>query len=81
MAFGAFCKCVTGSMWCPKWGNLSIRPNIGVVDDDIESRGFGQPHILRLSTIPQVAVEEGVLLEFEKDGRVCGGKHEKHRES
>jgi hypothetical protein len=68
-------------MWCPKWGNLSIRPNIGVVDDDIESRGFDQPHILRPLTIPQVAEEEVVVLEFEKDGRVRGGKREKHRES
>ena len=33
-------------MWRPKWGNLFIKPNIGAVDDDIESRGFGQPHIL-----------------------------------
>ena len=68
-------------MWRPKWGNLSIKPNIGVVDDDIESRGFGQPHILRPLTIPQVAPEEVVVLEFEKDGRVRGGKHGKHRES
>ena len=68
-------------MWRSKWGKLSIKPNIGVVDDDIESRGFRQPHILRPLTIPQVAAEEVVVLEFEKDGRVRGGKHEKHRES
>ena len=27
--------------WRPKGGNLSIRPNIGVVDDDSRSRGSG----------------------------------------
>ena len=63
-------------MWRPKWGKLFIKPNIGVVDDDIESQGFGQP----LLTIPQVAAEEVLVLEFEKDGRVRR-KHEKHRES
>ena len=68
-------------MWRPKWDNLSIRPNIGVVNDDIGSRGFGQPHILHPSTIPQVAVEEVVIPEFEKDGRVRGEKREKHCES
>ena len=56
-------------MWRPKWGNLSIKPNIGVVDDDIESRGFCQPHILRPLTIPQVAAEEVVVLEF-KEGNM-----------
>ena len=53
-------------MWRLKWGNLSTKPNIGVVDDDIESRGFGQPHILRPLTIPQVAAEEVVVVEFEE---------------
>ena len=66
MVSGAFFKCVTGSMRHPKWGNLSIIPNIGDVDNDIESRGFGQPHIHRPSTIPQVAVEEGFVLEFDE---------------
>ena len=67
-------------MW-RKWGNLSIRPNNRVVDDDNESRGFGQIRIPPLSTIPQVAMEEVDVPEFEKDGIFRGGKREKHCES
>ena len=68
-------------MWRPEWGNLSIIPKTRVVDDDSGSLGFGQPHIPPLSTISQVAVEEVVIPEFEKDGRVRGGKRENHCES
>ena len=50
-----------------KWGSLSIRPNIGVVDNDSGNRGFGQLRIPPLSTIPQVAVEEVDPPEFQKD--------------
>ena len=37
---------------------------------------MGLGRIAKESTILQVAVEEIVILEFEKDGRVRGGKHE-----
>ena len=43
-------------MWCPKWGTLSIRPNIEVVVDTSESRGSGQPRTSPLSIIPRAAV-------------------------
>ena len=65
-------------MWRPKWGNLSIRLNIGVFNGDSGSR---QPRIRPLSTIPQVEMEEVVVPEFENDGRVRGGECEKHYES
>ena len=68
-------------MWHRKWGNLCIRPNIGVVVDDSGSQGFGQSHIPPMSTIPQVAVEEVDVPEFEKDGIFRGEKCEKHCES
>ena len=64
-----------------KWGNLSIRPNIGVVDDNSGNRGFGELRIPPLSTIPHVAVEELDVPEFEKDDLFRGEKLEKHCES
>ena len=68
-------------MWCLKWGNLSIRPNIGVLNDDSGSRGSGKLRIPPLLRIPQVAVDEVNVSKFEKDGIFRGEKREKHCES
>ena len=67
-------------MWRPKWGNLSIRPNIEVVIDASGSRGSGPLHTPPLSIIPRAVVEEVVVPESEKDGRVRGGRRGKHCE-
>ena len=63
-----------------KWGNLSIRQNIEVVVDVGESRGSGPFHTPPLSIIPRAVVEEVVVPESEKDGRVRGGRCGKHSE-
>ena len=69
-------------MWCPKWGNLSIRPNIEIVVDASGNGGSGQLRTPSLSIISWVtATVEVVVLKFEKDGRVRGDKHGKHCES
>ena len=65
-------------MWCPKEGNLSIRPSIEVFGDASGSRGSGQPRTPPLSIIPRVVVEEVVVLEFEKDGIVQGERRGKN---
>ena len=61
-------------------GNLSISPNIEIIIDASGNRESCQPCTPPMSIIPRVAVEEVVVLEFEKDGRVRGQRHGKHCE-
>ena len=67
-------------MWRPKWGNLSIRPNIEAVVDASGSRGSSPLHTPPLSIIPRAVVEEVIVSESETDGRVRGERHGKHCE-
>ena len=66
MAFGAFCKCVTGSQVSSEMGYLSLRPDSEGVDDASWGGRSSQHRTPPLSKTPRVVVEEVVILEFEQ---------------